>query len=242
MMSKKLRYALIVALAALPFASSAQEAVAEEEASSPWSASLAVTTDYVWRGVSQTDGDPAFQAGLTYTTPIGIYVGVWGSNIEFGSDADYEVDGFVGYNVDFGEKVNFDVNLTRYAYPNEGALNWNELITKTTFLEHYSLTVAYSDDTWATDESGLYYALGTSWELPAGFGIAAGVGRSDFSSDAGIDDYTDYNVGLSKSFGPATASVTYYSSDNNGKDQFFGPSGDESADGRVVFAVTVALP
>lgn len=239
---KKLCCALIVACAGLPMASFAQEAMAEEEATSPWSASLAVTTDYVWRGVSQTDGDPAFQAGLTYTTPIGIYAGVWGSNIDFGSEADYEVDGFIGYNVDLGEKVNFDVNLTRYAYPNEGALNWNELITKTTFFEHYNLTVAYSDDTWATDENGFYYAVGTSWELPAGFGIAANVGRSDFSDDAGIDDYTDYNVGLSKSFGPATASVTYYSTSDSGKDQFFGPSGDQSADGRVVVAVTVALP
>ena len=60
----------------------AQEA---EEEESPFSATFAVTTDYVFRGVSQTDNEPAFQAGASYSAPFGLYAGVWASNVDFGA-------------------------------------------------------------------------------------------------------------------------------------------------------------
>ncbi|MCM5549558.1 TorF family putative porin, partial [Xanthomonas hortorum pv. pelargonii] len=41
----------------------------EEAPASPFSGTFAVTSDYLFRGISQTNEEPAFQAGLTYTTP-----------------------------------------------------------------------------------------------------------------------------------------------------------------------------
>ncbi|WP_017171143.1 TorF family putative porin, partial [Xanthomonas phaseoli] len=70
----------------------------EDASTSPFSGTFAVTSDYLFRGISQTNEEPAFQAGLTYKTPFGLYLGTWTSNVDFGAgDPDWEVDGFVGY-------------------------------------------------------------------------------------------------------------------------------------------------
>ena len=231
MKMSKLGCAVAALLAVAPLSAFAQEA---DEAASSFAWNAALTSDYVWRGVSQSNEGVAFQTGLTYTTPVGIYATLWGSNVDFGAgDPDFEVDGIVGFNTDFSDKVNFDVSVIRYMYPGAGELSWNELDTRTTFLGSYSLIVNDSNDAWATGESGLYYGVAGSWELPAGFGLGASAGRSDFSSDAGIHDYADWSVSLSKGFGPATASVGYYESDGD-----FGELGED----RIVLTIAVAAP
>lgn len=237
MKSSSLTCALLLALSGVSVTAFAQD----EEASSPISGTIAVTSDYVFRGISQTNEDPAFQAGLTYTSPIGLYAGVWGSNVDFGEgDPDWEVDGFVGYNVDFAENWNFDVLLNRYNYPGAGASNYNELITKTTFLDTYSLTVAYTNDVYGLDENSFYYALDGKWALPHGFSLGAHVGRTTYASalsDA-YEDYTDYGVSVGKTFGPLDLSVAYYDTDSKGEYNF----GKQNSDSRVVVAATVNWP
>src|SRR5688572_16866643 len=116
----KLSIALAAALLAMPFVSFAQDATPaaaeEEEASFPLSLTLAATTDYVFRGVSQTGGEPAFQAGLTYSAPFGLYAGVWGSNVDFGGTGGFETDYYVGWNTDLSDTWNLDLGATRYTY------------------------------------------------------------------------------------------------------------------------------
>jgi uncharacterized protein (TIGR02001 family) len=165
---------------------------------------------------------------------VGLYAGVWGSNVDFGEgDPDYEVDAFVGYNIDFTDWANFDIMFNRYNYPGAGALNYNELITKTTFLETYSLTVAYTDDVFNSDTDGWYYAAGASWSLPQDFTLGLSAGVSEFE-EAGTD-YKDYSVTLGKAFGPLGLSVAYIGTDGDGRDAY-----GEIADEKVVFSVTVA--
>ena len=66
----KLATALATALLlSLPMSAFAQEA---EEEESPFSATFTATSDYVFRGVSQTDNKPAFQVGATYSAPFGL--------------------------------------------------------------------------------------------------------------------------------------------------------------------------
>jgi uncharacterized protein (TIGR02001 family) len=236
MKSSTLACALLLALSSVSTAAFAQDEEAAAEYK-PFSATLAVTTDYVWRGISQTNEDPAFQAGATYTSKIGVYAGAWTSNVDFGGgDPNWERDFYIGYNTDFGDKINFDVMVNRYTYSSASDLNWNELITKTTFLKTYSLTLAYSNDSWATDESGYYAALGGSWTLPHDFTLGASYGRSMFSNKAGIEDYSDYSVSVGKAFGPLALSVAYIDTDKAGK-----RVGGDNAGSRVVVTATVAL-
>ncbi|MFT4248345.1 MAG: TorF family putative porin [Pseudomonas sp.] len=235
MKSSALACTLLLALSSVSTAAFAQDEGSDDY--KPFSATLAVTSDYVWRGISQTNEDPAFQAGATYTSKVGLYVGAWTSNVDFGEgDPDWERDFYVGYNTDFGDKVNFDVMVNRYTYSGASDLNWNELITKTTFLKTYSLTLAYSNDSWATDQDGYYAGLAGNWSLPHDFTIGASYGRSLFSNKAGIEDYSDYSVSVGKSFGPLALSLAYIDTDKAGE-RVGGSNGGD----RVVFTATIGL-
>ena len=235
--SLPLACALVLALSSLSATAFAQDA--EEESSSGLSGTFAVTNDYVFRGVSQTNEDPAFQAGLTYTAPFGLYVGTWVSNVDFGGgDPDWEVDGFIGYGIDFAENWNFDVMVNRYNYPGAGSSNYNELITKTTFLDTYSLTVAYTNDVYGMDENSFYYALGADWALPNDFSIGAHVGRTTYASGIGYKDYTDYGVTVGKTWGPLNLTVGYYDTDSSGEYDF----GKQNSDSRIAAVATVSWP
>ncbi|MET7142284.1 TorF family putative porin [Xanthomonas sp. PPL139] len=230
----KTTLALALALAASPLT-----VLAQDEPTSPITGSYGVVSDYMFRGVSQTDKGPAFQAGLTYTSPFGLYVGAWGSNVDFGAgDPDWETDGFVGYNVDFSPDWNFDVMVNRYGYPGAGRLNYNELITKTKFLKTYTLTVAYTDNVYNLDKDSFYYALDGNWSLPQGFSVGAHVGRTTYESAlTAYQDYTDYNVSVGKMVGPLALSVGYYDTDNKGPENFT----ERLAGHRVVVSGTIAF-
>jgi uncharacterized protein (TIGR02001 family) len=105
--------AVLCAALLAPFAASAQD-----EAASPFSWNVTAVSDYVFRGVSQTDEDPTSQAGFTYTSPVGLYAGVWGSGVDFGDGGpDAEVDYLIGYAFDVTDNVNLDLLLNRYTYP-----------------------------------------------------------------------------------------------------------------------------
>jgi len=89
-----------------------------------WSASLAVLTEYSFRGISQTERQPAFQGTATYLSPpideqlpLRLYVGGFLSNVSF-PDADIEIDLLAGVRLSaLGERLTFDLGFIRYFYP-----------------------------------------------------------------------------------------------------------------------------
>lgn len=211
-MQNNLKAAILAALLLAPAVSFAQEVAAEEETSNfSWNAG--VVSDYVFRGVSQSGKDIAFQGGVDYAFgDSGFYVGAWGSNVDFGAQAapDVEIDAYVGYNTDIGEKVNFDVMLTRYTYHGAdsgyGNIDYNELITKIGLKDVATLTLGYTNDYSNTGEKVIYANLGHSWDLGKDYSLNAGFGRTF----ADIGDYNDWNVGVSKAFGPVEFGLNYY--------------------------------
>ena len=227
----KLAASLAVVLSLVSFASFAQEA---EEESSPLTWSVAGVSDYVWRGVSQTDEDPTLQAGLTYTFESGFYVGTWGSGVDFGpGDPSVEVDGFVGYSFDLSPDTSLDFMINRYMYPDAGDLNFNELISTLSFFDAYSLTLAYSNDFGGSDTDAYYFAGAGSWDLPADFSLSAGVGFNALDDAVG-ENYVDWNIGVSRSWGLFTAGLSYVGTDGSGTDLF-----RDLADDRVVLTLSV---
>ncbi|USI73246.1 TorF family putative porin [Sphingomonas morindae] len=83
------------------------------------SGSAALTTDYRFRGVSQSDGDPAIQGGITLSHQSGVYAGFWGSNLAgwgtFGGP-NLELDLVGGFKKTLGSAT-VDLGLTWYTYP-----------------------------------------------------------------------------------------------------------------------------
>ena len=84
------------------------------------SANAAVTTNYVFRGITQSAKRPAVSAGLDYAIPdTGLAVGTWVSSINFGDDTPMEWDLYANYNFMLGP-VNASIGGIGYVYTYAG--------------------------------------------------------------------------------------------------------------------------
>ena len=82
------------------------------------SGNVALVTDYRFRGVSLSAGDPAIQGGIDVGLPAGFYVGTWASSIDGGDVyGEMELDLYGGYRKEVMSGVTADVGLLYYAYP-----------------------------------------------------------------------------------------------------------------------------
>lgn len=159
------------------------------------SANIGATSNYIWRGISQTDNGAAVQGGLDWSDASGIYAGTWASNIDGGT----ELDIYGGYSGKAGE-FGYDVGVIGYLYPDLEDLDFWELYANGSY-GMFSGGVAYTIDKEAGgEENDLYYHLGLSTDLPNDFSLGFTVGYYDFEDDA-AEDYTHYQVDLGKSAG-----------------------------------------
>ena len=169
---------------------------------------LALTNDYIWRGMSQTAEDPAVSGGFDVTSSEhGAYVGAWGSYVDFDSDTSTEVDYYFGYADESARGVSFDVGYISYNYPSEGELKFEEIYVGVAYkwvgvLISKGLDQAPDNTEWsvALGDSGLGVTYGdydgvgkytlVSFDFPKEFsGISFGIGLSDFdAADGGADE------------------------------------------------------
>ncbi|MGP1676092.1 MAG: TorF family putative porin [Burkholderiales bacterium] len=218
-MRKLLLASAVSAAFSLPISMFAQPAAAAEP-DSPHSLSgnVGLFSQYIFRGVSQTNTDPALQGGFDYSHASGLYAGTWLSNISWLTDvtayssSSLEWDVYGGYrgtfsNSDFG----YDVGLLQYYYPGTvtpglvkadtleayGALSWKWLSAKYSYsLGNKTFGVADSRGTWYLDISA-NYPLTDKLSLQAHYGkqkfdgTVAGVTNDSFAS------FEDYKLGLS---------------------------------------------
>lgn len=237
---KLLPLALLAALTALPLAAAAQDEAAAEEEASIFSWNAAVTSDYMFRGASQSNEDPAVQLGADLNFDNGFYAGVWSSTVDFGDQGtpDVELDTYIGWNKDLSDRWNLDLQLVRYNYIGEaddyGTIDYNELLVALALDETYTFTVGYTNDVYALDDDGMYFGVGGSWTLPYDWGLDVNVGRSTFGNSTGVEDYSDFSISFNKDFGPVNAAIGYYGTDASGDDNF-----GELADNRFVLTFSI---
>ena len=80
------------------------------------SANVALTSNYIFRGVTQNNEDPALQGGFDYEHDSGFYVGVWGSNVDFGGDSTTELDLYGDWGFDVGGGVSLDFGFLAFTF------------------------------------------------------------------------------------------------------------------------------
>lgn len=185
--------------------------VAEEpESALEISANLAITSNYIWRGMTQTNNSPAVQGGLDLGYK-GFYLGTWGSNVEFGDTTNnLEADFYAGY---AGELAGFgyDLGYIYYAYPNESnAFNFDEAYVGLSYdWDSFGVNGKYSFGLNSENDTPDYWEVGASAKLPWEVTLAASYGDYD---DVG----TNYLVSLAKTFGKFEIKVAYtdFSSDD----------------------------
>ena len=91
------------------------------------SANVSFASDYIWRGMTQTDG-PAMSGGFDYAAENGFYAGIWGSNVNFNDGAGSELDYYFGYGFEVGG-VGVDLGYVAFDYPeNNTGLDFEEVV------------------------------------------------------------------------------------------------------------------
>jgi uncharacterized protein (TIGR02001 family) len=101
--------------------------VAAAAANAQVSSTVTLTSDYDFRGFSQSATDPAIQPSLDYAHASGWYVGGWASNVDFGdADVDYEIDLYTGFTGGAEDGMGWDVGVIYYTYPDESDFNYLE--------------------------------------------------------------------------------------------------------------------
>lgn len=122
------------------------------------------TSDYLYRGISQTEEGPALQGSLTLSNASGWYINVWGSNIRFG-DGSMELDLSLGRSWSLNDDWALDLGLMQYRYPkgdNEATgFNFFEGYAKLSY-QDWQLGLAITDDYFGK-------GVGKFWYLTAGW-------------------------------------------------------------------------
>lgn len=203
------------------------------------SGSASLTSDYVFRGITQTLGDPAAQFGLRWQSEPGAYAAIWGSTVEFPGDtgASSELDYVLGWSGNLDDAWALDASVTYFDYPSARVdLAYAEFIATLTYVGNYWLTLGYSPDVFATDETGIYAQLGAkfpfndTWRLEA----AAGYYRLD---DAYNDNYAHAQLGIVwVVHAPVELRLTAHATDSSAKTLFPGLAGS-----RLEAAVSAAF-
>jgi uncharacterized protein (TIGR02001 family) len=212
------------AIALLCVASSA--AFAQTKAPEPdytLSYNLGATTDYRYRGISQSRLKPALQGGADLAFKNGFYLGAWGSTINWIKDAGaptianvdtgsapVEIDLYGGYKGKVGN-LDYDVGALQYLYPSNkysnipGAANANTLefygaITFGLVTAKYSHSLSnlfgYKSATANSKGSG-YLDVSANFDLGNGWSVVPHVGHQTVRH-FGDYSYTDYSATVNK--------------------------------------------
>ncbi|MBW8370452.1 MAG: TorF family putative porin [Thiobacillus sp.] len=230
-------------------------AMAADEPASPHtlSANITLTSDYVFRGVSQSQNGPAIQGGVDYSHASGFYVGTWASNVGwveeggFKEDSSMEIDLYGGYRGTAGD-FGYDVGVITYYYPGDQIAAANDPDTTEIYLgaswkflsAKYSYVVSDQFIGWGTatdpagDTDGSYYVeLNANYGLANGWGLIGHVGYQDVK-DNDLVSYTDWKIGVSKDIGFGVVTLAYSDTDADTASYTVpAVTGEQIADGRV---------
>jgi uncharacterized protein (TIGR02001 family) len=197
---------------------------------------VGLTTDYIFRGISQSQHSPAISAGADYSHASGLYAGTWLSSQKWvdkagpykdGSNTEWDVYG--GYKGNVGD-VGYDIGLIHYAYNGDrnaasAGLPTPETTEAYVGVSYKDISFKYSQAIspyfigWGTrgtarSRNSNYAELNWSHDMGDGWGVLAHLGHQVVKNEAPLKaDYTDWKIGVTKDVGFGTVTLAY--SDTN---------------------------
>ena len=222
---------------------------AEESIPGDFSTTIGFVSEYSFRGISQSDEHPALQGSVDWSHESGVYAGIWGSNVDFndGDEASVEADIYAGYSGEL-EGFTYDIGAIYYAYPGaDSDLDYDFVEAALSAGYDFdsaavSTAVNYSPDYFAGSGDATY--LAAYLDVPLGFmpfdtKLSGNVGRQwiDDNDAFGVDDYTDWGIGISANIEGFDVGVKYIDTSLD--------ETEDCADGceeRVIFSVSKTLP
>ena len=210
----------------------AKAGIEREEPHASLTGNFALTSNYIFRGISQTFDKPAIQGGVDWVHPSGFYLGTWASTISSVSynNTNLEWDVYGGYNGSISDDFAYNVALLGYLYPggkyNAAPDEKYDTLEATVGVTYKFLNVKYSHT--LTDYYGVnnntvsvpngdsqgsgYIEANVNYEVMDKLILGLHVGHQKIKNYGDLD-YTDYKVSLSKQFGGVNLTAAY--SDTN---------------------------
>jgi uncharacterized protein (TIGR02001 family) len=227
----------------------------------PFTAGVTVTSDYRFRGISNSDRDAAFQPWIQYDHSSGVFANIWASTIDFNDTATYdssvEVDFTLGYNHKFGENTTASIKAVYYWYadadtpPGLTDYDYFELILGAS--HDFGRFSASAEVDWSPDyflETDDAVSVTGGVEVPildsfaffdGGLTASANVGYQWIDNNVlyGTPDYFYYDIGATASWGIFSFDVRWQDTDLS-RAQCYG--GLDLCEGGIVLSVSADLP
>lgn len=185
-----------------------------------WSGELGYANDYVFRGVSQTQGGSSAFGSIDLDLENGVNAGVWVGQVDFaGNDASEEIYSYISYSKTLSDAVSVSVGYGDYTYAGDSSLNGSEQYVSIN-VKDFGLTHVMGNDTY-NDYTRLSYTgfdivdiaygmqdgvgdslmFAKSFDLPFG-GLEGSVAYIDFTADDSslLPDEDQFVVSVSKAF------------------------------------------
>lgn len=228
---------------------------------SPLTSNVSIVSDYIFRGISRTNGYPAVQGGADLSLSNGFYVGAWGSNVSWLADqgnitgSSLEIDPYLGIKNSFFTDFTYDFGVLRYHYPaNYGptainadtdelhaAIGYQWLTLKYSYTLGNAFGLSYSKGTH-------YLEIGANYPFPdSGITVGAHYGIQTYQGAtannlkaAGMDpSYSDGKVSISYNMNGFVLGVAYNRTFRMGASNFYiNPMGNNLGRSKVVFSFT----
>lgn len=205
---------------------------------------LGASTDSVFRGISESNGDPAVQADVHYRWDGGAFVGLRGASTKprtaAGPRDTLEVDTYLGYGFSPAAAWSARVTLVHYAYPwsEPERPGYDELAVSATWLGRVSLAAATSPNkpgAGGTRDAAHDYELALRWPLAGKVSLDAGLGYYDLRRTYDTA-YVYWSAGATYAPQPLTLALSWIGADREARDGY-----GELADNRVVASVLWAF-
>ncbi|GLS00659.1 hypothetical protein GCM10007859_06660 [Brevundimonas denitrificans] len=230
--------ACLVGLVVLGIASQADAQTAAEPSSPSIAWNVAASSDYVFRGVSQTEEDAAISGGVDLTSGS-FYAGAWASNVAFPGDPDTnaEIDAYAGVRPEFAG-WNWDFGAVGYFYTGQpSGADYDYVEAKVAASRAFGPATIGAAVYWSPDFFGAAEDEATYVEANASFSpadrwtVSGVIGRQFLSSDF---DHTTWNLGAARQLTDNLAvDVRYHDTDEHGFGDIYG--------GRAVVSLKAAF-
>lgn len=191
-----------------------------------FSGAVTIASDYLFRGISQTDEAPAIQGSIDWKHPVGPFIGVWGSNVDFddGDQATVELDWYAGYARSY-RQVDMDVRVIYYSYPGANTprdYDYWEIGGTLGFkpLAQMALSGGYNFSPDFFNESGDAHYLHGEFRyevpgIPLPLALTGGIARQWIKDNTvfGTPDYWHWNAGIEVTVNELKLALTYADTD-----------------------------
>ncbi|HVJ61363.1 MAG TPA: TorF family putative porin [Tahibacter sp.] len=241
---------------ALAAALAGTAAHADDAPASTVTGTLALTSDYLFRGISQTDQDPALQGGVEYAHASGLYAGAWGSNVSWLSDLSsagtpisnsVELDAYAGWRGNVTDALKLDAGIYSYYYPGNYPHGFTRPYTTEAFVgvavSVFSLKYWHSVTNlfgFSDSKNSGYLDAAVNVEFAPTWTLNAHAGRQRIKNNS-LAAYTDWKLGVTKAFDGGWSLAVAYQDTNADRAAYTNPHGAYLGRSTGVATVTKAF-